>query len=967
MDQMNSTKNLDTNFIYCAICKNLSKPYKKLNEDEYTCKKCYSNYYQPKRICTVCGNLKTVKKVEGDKNICQSCYDKYYRPKQYCSLCGELSIIKKKSDTELICTSCYNKLFRPKRQCSICNKNKKISMRIDDRDICPSCYNKYFRAKATCVLCGTTDFVAKNSDEGNICYSCYRKFFQPQKQCSICGNIAIIWKVVSGNTLVCSHCYEKEYRPQRICSNCGKLSKIHIIVDDKYYCAKCYNLFYRPKKNCSLCGNYDYIVKIINDNSVCQKCYRKYYAPTHICLICNEESASAKRIENDYVCHKCYAKYFCIKRVCSECGVVSRTALLIDDKSICPSCYNKNHRPMSICAICGNFSHIARIDDKNPICNACYHTYYRPRRVCTICGFIGITRKQISGSNICQSCYYRLYMPKKICSICHMERNAAITNNNISICYSCYRKLEGTCRECGTITKYFYHNEQLCSSCWYKKKSLEIVEKTVVMIKDKNYINLLNEYLITLLKYRTSFSVYIIILNQINLFLSLDDLGIQISDLTFDTIENSINKLGITHDSTLINFLMSKGIISPLADSIKFQRHLNELSEELSNNSFSGIFFEYSNFLYSIHKKYKEHGYVNKFTLKTCVNYCRNTSILIKYLERSIGNISEVNNTLINEFLSQNKQCLCGINQFIVWLNQNVRLFKKLKTIKSSSIQTNSVLESDYNTTLESLSLPSTSSKEKMICLLLLLYGIRPSEMTKLKLSDYQRLDYEGSLYMRNVWITLHPFIANIVDEYLQLERNCKKALGDDNYWLIPGGIYNKPIDPASISYILKKHNITAKKGFSYAMKTYLLNANTQPAVVIQGLGIGINTVIQYYNSLNINNAAIANDTFSNELVESPLYNNKNHSSESLQEGEFTVYILRCSDGSYYTGTTKNIELRYKNHQMGIGCKYTSSRTPVELVHTELYTDKLTAMKREKSIKKLTVYEKEQLINKSRI
>ncbi|HYF81723.1 MAG TPA: GIY-YIG nuclease family protein [Clostridia bacterium] len=967
MDKLNSTEDLNNKSSYCALCKNLSKPYKKVKENEYVCKKCYSEYYQPKKTCSVCGNFRTVQKVEGEKNICHSCYDKYYRPKQCCSVCGELSIIKKKNGTDSLCNSCYNKLYRPRRQCNVCNEFKKISMQVDDKDVCSSCYNKYFRPKAMCILCGATDFIAKNSDEGKICYSCYRKYFQPQKQCSICGNIAIIWKIIANNTLVCSHCYEKKYRPQKICSNCGKLSIVRKIVDDKYYCTKCYNLFFRPKMNCSLCGSYGHIVKKINENSVCQKCYRTYYAPTHICLICNEESRSAKRIGKDYICYKCYAKYYHVERVCSECGIVGRTALLIDGKSICPSCYNIKYRPKYICAICGNFTRISKIDGEKMICDACYHSYYRPKRVCTICGSKGIIRKQINGSDICQSCYDRLYLPKKICSICHKEGYAARTDNNESICHNCYRKLEGKCRECGNITKYFYHSEQLCSNCWYKKKSVEIVENTTVILKDNNYRNLLSEYLITLLKYRTSFSAYIIILNHIYIFLTLDNLGTEIHDITFDSIENLINEMSISHYSTLINFLTSKNIITPLIDSIKFQRYLNKLSKELINNSLSEVFIEYSNFLYVTHKRYKEHGYANKFTLKTCFNYCRNTSALIRYLEGHIMNISEVNNVLISEFLLQNKHCLCGINQFIIWLNHNIRLFKKLKDIKTPVDSSTSILELDYYTSLESLSLPSTPNKEKMICLLLLLYGVRPYEVINLKLSDYKRLNCEGSLYVRNVWITLHPFIANIVDEYLQFERNCKLALGGDNDWLLPGGIHNKPIDPASVSCILKKHNLNVKKGFSYAMKNYLLNANTQPSVIIQGLGLGISTVIQYYNALNISNSTIASDTCSNMLVESCSYSSNTQSSESPQKGTFTVYILRCNDGSYYTGSTKNIELRYKNHQKGVGCKYTSSRTPVELVYTELYTDRSTAIKREKSIKKLTVYEKEQLIIKSRI
>jgi putative endonuclease len=45
------------------------------------------------------------------------------------------------------------------------------------------------------------------------------------------------------------------------------------------------------------------------------------------------------------------------------------------------------------------------------------------------------------------------------------------------------------------------------------------------------------------------------------------------------------------------------------------------------------------------------------------------------------------------------------------------------------------------------------------------------------------------------------------------------------------------------------------------------------------------------------------------------------------------MYILRCSDGSYYVGSTRNLESRLYQHQTGIGAEYTRCRRPVELVY----------------------------------
>ncbi len=74
------------------------------------------------------------------------------------------------------------------------------------------------------------------------------------------------------------------------------------------------------------------------------------------------------------------------------------------------------------------------------------------------------------------------------------------------------------------------------------------------------------------------------------------------------------------------------------------------------------------------------------------------------------------------------------------------------------------------------------------------------------------------------------------------------------------------------------------------------------------------------------------------------------------------VYMLRCSDGSLYTGYTDDIDRRLACHNSGKGAKYTRSRLPVHLVYREEYVDKPTALKREYAIKQLPKVQKEALI-----
>ena len=74
------------------------------------------------------------------------------------------------------------------------------------------------------------------------------------------------------------------------------------------------------------------------------------------------------------------------------------------------------------------------------------------------------------------------------------------------------------------------------------------------------------------------------------------------------------------------------------------------------------------------------------------------------------------------------------------------------------------------------------------------------------------------------------------------------------------------------------------------------------------------------------------------------------------------TYMVRCADGSLYTGWTTDVERRVQWHNQKKGAKYTKSRLPVELVYYEVFDTKEEAMRREAAIKKLSKERKELLV-----
>ncbi|MHB1038501.1 MAG: GIY-YIG nuclease family protein [Pirellulales bacterium] len=74
------------------------------------------------------------------------------------------------------------------------------------------------------------------------------------------------------------------------------------------------------------------------------------------------------------------------------------------------------------------------------------------------------------------------------------------------------------------------------------------------------------------------------------------------------------------------------------------------------------------------------------------------------------------------------------------------------------------------------------------------------------------------------------------------------------------------------------------------------------------------------------------------------------------------VYLLRCGDGSLYTGITRDVTRRCEQHNAGTASRYTRSRLPVALVYQEPQASQSLALKREATIKAMSRLEKESLI-----
>lgn len=81
-----------------------------------------------------------------------------------------------------------------------------------------------------------------------------------------------------------------------------------------------------------------------------------------------------------------------------------------------------------------------------------------------------------------------------------------------------------------------------------------------------------------------------------------------------------------------------------------------------------------------------------------------------------------------------------------------------------------------------------------------------------------------------------------------------------------------------------------------------------------------------------------------------------------MPKGSWYVYMVRCADGSLYTGVAKELAARVAAHNDGTGAKYTRARLPVELVYWETVANRAAALRREYAIKRLRASTKRLLV-----
>jgi len=605
------------------------------------------------------------------------------------------------------------------------------------------------------------------------------------------------------------------------CVVCGTTEHRH---KSRGYCLKCYSLHkyeIMPVEQCTKCGK---TAKGYRDRKtgkfICRSCRA---SKIKTCYICQEEKYGHTRIGNGaYVCKDC-SKYINDGK-CPHCGNERKLILREPEAPICYAC---DARPPAICNVCHSKVKLYKTDENgNTLCKKCYTP--APKH-CIICGRFKTPRKRTSKGHVCVDCYQK---PLRECSVCGQHKLG-------------YKKTT--------------EGEYLCKNCYYSLLIEQALEDMKGSFEADWLEKLFFEYIEDKRLLQNSWTVWNSIKRDRPLFDMLARNFSNLSNLTAEKFWEKYHHLSRRRTGQLYAFLLDRGYIKyPELESKDYQRHYRILSHiDGLPDSFRMHIRKYFEQFLSVRKKKLEAGWKETDYGTGSYATIEYTVVILKdfvqYLTGlGINSVSEITIYHVDEYIAQHITYARVIKRFMLWLHQERQVAWKYrgkwKEYKYGTPQP--IHEEKYLFLINRFLDGSYPLKESLICLLGLVYGIRPKILRKIKVYDLHEED--GGLYLRLPYfeIELHEKIGEMIRQYIE-ETFLPNPFDIDNPYLFYGYTYKEPMDETSIYNIFHKHGIKSHQILSTVIHR-LFNENVRhPAIISKVTGANKATAVRYYDSYN--------------------------------------------------------------------------------------------------------------------
>ncbi len=613
-------------------------------------------------------------------------------------------------------------------------------------------------------------------------------------------------------------------------SSCIKCNTTNHPHKAKGLCTSCYQKEHSyPQKICSICGNLARVHKKVDGKAICRKCYKQ---PIHTCSICNKQSSAAVKLSiAEFVCDSCYIKHYRNKQICSICGKSELLAINSIDKKVCIKCYSS---PNNLCSRCGRSIESPYVLNGAHVCSRCYENF---------------RQNNISTIDVSRNSY--------ICSICGKQNSVQhIYSDNSVICPDCAKQQSDICYSCYNPLLPIYSHldaKPYCRNCYHKQKFIAIFTNL-----KKNWCEIFTSIMEDYFNNKALTASYESIWTQVKKSeLLLNDLNLAYSDnnYTFTSIifinlisNYSSHKLFI---NDLIAFLYSKSIFVDYDNGLFLLNNLNEQISKLSTNLQNTI-ATYKEGLLSKLKRYTERGWVfkdSRFTYYTCYLYLLTAIRFLNfcYTLLDIGQSTQINNQTLDAYIRLKPYDKGNLRHFVKYINKNKLTFTLLYLPCSNYRHDLNVSLSD-NKQKQLLEVCLYNSnirlRDRIIIILMLLYGLTPQDIRQLKISNFSFTKSESktkiNLCFKKTNHEIPEIIIFLFIEYLN-------TLNSNNEYAFPGRHTSTAISLSSVCRIVSAFDVTATELYYTAVNNAMINGLYHPALLMKNFGINHLTATRYY------------------------------------------------------------------------------------------------------------------------
>jgi hypothetical protein len=577
------------------------------------------------------------------------------------------------------------------------------------------------------------------------------------------------------------------------CGCCGRaMAKAHAVYGETRYCTTCYAREFEP--------------------APCRDCGKQIRTPGGV---------------TGAVCKTCRVK----DRTCIRCSkLVPRSGLTVDGGVACPSCAIYFKAPRE-CAACGQMSLRLSRDFKNGF----------TEQVCGPCRNLGYIN----------------------CPDCRKHRRpAGIGRAGVLVCKTCLESDGFICPKCHNPGR--RHSKTRCESCYWTDRTEKKLGDAVALLNHEwvriAFKGFIHELLTRIESQKSA-------LRLERYFLFFARLDAEFSDpnaINAKGLARVFGKDGMRRHSVPFGYLVQSSIVSaPDADELSDAQDGEKIKKLIRGTVgfwYHDLMAGFHDYMFEINKRYIQRGWTGKnrrFTPHTIEsNLIAANKFLAQVSSDGIMMVTQLEQIHLERFLANHPGYANVLRRFVGYLNKRVKLFKKLKIVSVATgiRQTGLLPRRKFDELLGLWLAPKDGAvKECLICLLMVLYAQAPHRLVKLKMKDIIRgSDRIYRLSLGKTEIALNPAIGDLLETYIR-DRKALAIMEDawENKWLFPGRARGGHLNAASISYYLKKHDVTAEQLFSTALYNAYVSGLRHPKVLVLAFGITDATAIKYMKLLD--------------------------------------------------------------------------------------------------------------------